>query len=104
MSKKAKVFVGTEVAGFLEEVNYKTSYKFSYLEGYKGPPISLTMPISQKEYYFEGFPPFFDGLLPEGIMLEALLKKKKIDRNDHMSQLLVVGHDMVGNVTVEEIL
>jgi serine/threonine-protein kinase HipA len=62
------------------------------------------MPISQKEYLFDRFPPFFDGLLPEGIMLEALLRNGKIDRDDHMSQLLVVGHDMVGNVTVEEIL
>jgi serine/threonine-protein kinase HipA len=104
MSRKAKVFVGADLAGFLEELVYKTSYKFSYIDGYKGLPISLTMPVSQKEYYFEKFPPFFDGLLPEGSMLEALLKKKKIDRDDHMSQLLVVGHDMVGNVTVEEIL
>lgn len=104
MTRKAKVFVDTILAGFLEEVEYKKHYRFSYLEGYQGLSVSLTMPISQKEYLFEGFPPFFDGLLPEGIMLEALLKKRKIDRDDYMSQLLVVGHDMVGNITVEEIL
>lgn len=102
--KKAKVYVSGKLAGVLEEVVFKQAYKFSYLEGYDGLAVSLTMPTSKKEYFFDKFPPFFDGLLPEGIMLEALLKKGKIDRNDYMSQLLKVGHDMVGNVTVEELL
>ncbi len=34
-------------------------------------------------------------------MLEALLRQAKIDKNDLMSQLIAVGGDMVGNVTVE---
>jgi serine/threonine-protein kinase HipA len=104
MSRKAKVFVDNHQAGVLEELVYKKQYRFSYLEGYKGHPVSLTMPLHQKVYNYEGFPPFFDGLLPEGIMLDALLKKRKIDRDDNMSQLMIVGHDMVGNVTVEEIV
>ena len=44
---------------------------------------------------------FFEGLLPEGIMLEGLLRYAKIDKNDYFSQLIQVGHDLVGNVTVE---
>ena len=36
-------------------------------------------------------------------MLEGLLRHAKIDRNDLFSQLIRVGHDMVGNVTVEAI-
>jgi serine/threonine-protein kinase HipA len=104
MTRKAKVFVDGEYAGILEEIIYKKLYKFSYLKDYEGFQVSLTMPTSQKEYLFEKFPPFFEGLLPEGIMLEALLKKRKIDRDDCMSQLLVVGQDMIGNVTVEELL
>jgi serine/threonine-protein kinase HipA len=35
--------------------------------------------------------------------LEGLLKIKKIDKNDHFSQLMAVGEDMVGAVTVREI-
>jgi serine/threonine-protein kinase HipA len=31
------------------------------------------------------FPPFLEGLLPEGYNLEALLRALKIDRNDHFS-------------------
>ncbi|NBO24887.1 MAG: toxin HipA [Chlamydiae bacterium] len=100
--KKANVYVNGIFAGILEEVEYKKLYKFTYAEDYQGSPVSLTMPTSQKEYSYDRFPPFFDGLLPEGLMLESLLKKKKIDRSDYMSQLLVVGKDMVGNVTVEQ--
>ena len=61
------------------------------------------MPVEQKEFEFNEFPPFFDGLLPEGIMLESLLKQKKIDKTDYFSQLIAVGADMVGAVTVEEV-
>ncbi|MGQ3891658.1 hypothetical protein [Legionella sp. CNM-4043-24] len=35
-------------------------------------------------------------------MLEALLRKYKIDRNDCFSQLVLVGQDVVGAVTIEE--
>ena len=52
----------------------------------------------------EEFPPFLDGLLPEGSQLEGLLKLKKIDRNDLFSQLMAVGEDVVGVVTLQEIM
>jgi serine/threonine-protein kinase HipA len=58
------------------------------------------MPIRNEPYLFPGFPPFFDGLLPEGVQLESLLRRKKIDKNDYFSQLVAVGADMVGSVTV----
>jgi serine/threonine-protein kinase HipA len=90
------------LAGALVELEKNARYRFSYLENYDGPAISLTMPVAQKDYEFNVFPPFFDGLLPEGFRLEALLRKRKIDRNDLFSQLIVVGQDLVGAVTVAE--
>ena len=101
MSRKVKVFVNDIFAGILEEIAYRTKYKFTYIEGYQGSAVSLTMPTSSKEYIYDCFPPFFDGLLPEGMMLEGLLRILKIDRYDCISQLIAVGQDMVGNVTVE---
>ena len=59
------------------------------------------MPVQQREWRFDGFPPFFDGLLPEGPQLQALLKIRKLDRTDFFGQLLAVGLDLVGDVTVE---
>jgi serine/threonine-protein kinase HipA len=61
------------------------------------------MPSQQREWHWAGFPPFFDGLLPEGSQLDALLKIKKIDRTDYFGQLMAVGADLVGDVIVEPI-
>jgi len=58
------------------------------------------MPVREEPYRFDRFPPFFDGLLPEGWQLEALLRQAKLDRFDFMGQLRIVGHDAVGAVTV----
>jgi serine/threonine-protein kinase HipA len=77
-----------------------TVYAFQYLSNYQGAPISLTMPYRLDPYIFSAFPPFFDGLLPEGNQLEGLLRIRKIDRYDFMRQLAAIGKDMVGTVTV----
>ncbi len=100
--RKAKVFVNHTPAGVLEELGLN-KFRFSYESDYKGLPISLTMPVSQLVYEFENFPPFFEGLLPEGILLEALLRRYKLDQKDYFGQLLKVGSDLVGAVSVEEI-
>jgi serine/threonine-protein kinase HipA len=101
--KRANVYVKGIRAGILTEVDKGNEYLFEYLNGYNGPEVSRTMPVKKKSFSFNRFPPFFDGLLPEGIQLEGLLKIKKIDKNDYFSQLMAVGGDMVGAVTVKEI-
>jgi serine/threonine-protein kinase HipA len=101
--RKAKVYVKGVEAGILTELAQGKEYVFEYLDSYSGLEVSRTMPTKQKVYKFDKFPPFFDGLLPEGIQLEGLLKIRKIDKNDYFSQLIAVGEDMVGVVTVKEI-
>ncbi len=86
-----------------EFVETESGYQIKYLDDYSGPSVSLALPLQKDEYVFSNFPPFFDGLLPEGIMLEALLKKFKIDADDYFGQLLILGNDLVGAVTVREI-
>ena len=101
--RKAEIAVNGIPAGVLEEVERGKSYRYAYYADYTGAPVSLTMPVAGGEFEFDRFPPFFDGLLPEGIMLESLLKIRKIDRNDFFSQLVAVGGDLVGAVTAREI-
>lgn len=98
--KKARVYVHDMAAGILAEQD-KTTYLFTYFPDYIGPPVSLTMPIVKREYEFNTFPPFFEGLLPEGVLLEALLRKYKLDKNDYFGQLTCVGHDLVGAISIE---
>ncbi len=88
-------------AGVLEESDDGCSYSFRYHPEYAGPPVSLTMPVETQIFEFDRFPPFFDGLLPEGSMLEAMLQQVKLDAGDYLGQLLVMGRDPVGAVTVE---
>ena len=101
--RKARVFVKDVEAGILTELVQNKEYLFEYLEEYDGLAVSRTMPAKVKVYKFNTFPPFFDGLLPEGFQLEGLLKIRKIDKNDCFSQLIAVGEDMIGVVTVKEV-
>lgn len=100
--RKADVFMHDIHAGVLEEIKHRTAYRFIYDSTYDGPPVSLTVPVRPEPYEYDAFPPFLEGLLPEGYNLEALLRFLKIDRYDHFRQLLAVGMDMVGAVTVRE--
>jgi serine/threonine-protein kinase HipA len=99
----AKVFFnkGTYV-GKLIAYDDKNKYQFEYDPSYNGPPVSLTMPLIQQSYTFDMFPPYFDGVLPEGVQLEALLRLDKLDRYDYFGQLMAVGKDLVGAFSVEE--
>ncbi|MFD2586083.1 HipA N-terminal domain-containing protein [Croceitalea marina] len=96
------VLVHGKRAGVLTEVS-ANEYNFGYDSDYDGEAISLTMPIGQERYSFRSFPAFFEGLLPEGIMLEGLLRIAKIDEKDYFSQLMATGADLVGAVTVKPI-
>jgi len=98
------VLLGNRPAGELTEIERGRRYRFEYAPDYDGLPVSLTMPVAGRAYEFDAFPPFFDGLLPEGVLLEALLRERKLDRSDSFGQLLAVGGDTVGAVTAEELV
>ena len=101
MGRKAIISVNNnKTAEFIE---LEKCYEINYFPTYIGQPISLTLPLIKQNYTFDSFPSFFDGLLPEGIMLEVLLKKFKLDADDYFGQILLVGSDLVGAVTVEEL-
>jgi serine/threonine-protein kinase HipA len=75
----------------------------TYVPGYSGQRISLALPIREAAYEFDKFPPVFEGLLPEGLPLEAMLRRYKIDRKDLFKQLVTVGEDVVGSLTIKEL-
>lgn len=97
--RRALVYQHGELAGRLEEVE-GGGFRFTYLEGYGGSPVSLTMPTTKVVYEYPTFPAVFEGLLPEGAQLEALLRAKKLDRDDLMGQILAVGADVVGSLSI----
>ena len=100
--RRAEVHQLGRLAGILEEAD-RSHYRFTYVPGYEGEPVSLALPVRELPYEFDRFPPIFEGLLPEGVQLEALLRTYKVDRSDLFQQLLLVGEDVVGSLTVREI-
>ncbi len=78
------------------------TYDKNYLLDKDARAISLTMPLSEVPYISNVLFPFFDGLIPEGWLLEVALQNWNITRNDRMSILLKTGKDVTGNVTAIE--
>lgn len=95
----ARVYLHNTFAGILKETERHRKYVFEYDAGYEGPVVSVTLPKG-KVHKIEKFPPFFEGLLPEGENLEELLRSRKIDRSDLFGQLLAVGQDTVGAASI----
>lgn len=98
--KLARVYQQKQLAGLLEARD-DGSYRFTYDAAFHGEPVSLTMPTSQRVWEFSRFPAPFEGLLPEGVQLDALLRLRKLDRQNLFGQLLAVGHDVVGSLRIE---
>ena len=100
--RKAAIFQQATPAGILEELD-GGRWRFTYEQNFAGQPVSLTMPTAQATYEFNRFPPVFEGLLPEGEQLEAMLRRCKIDRKDFFRQLITTGQDLVGSLMVREV-
>lgn len=100
LMKLARVYQQNQFAGLFEARDDGT-YRFTYDDAFRGEPVSLTMPTHQRVWEFPRFPAPFEGLLPEGVQLDALLRLRKLDRNDLFSQLLAVGKDVVGSLRIE---
>lgn len=102
--RKAYIYVNNTFAGLLQETDY--GYSFSYDEEYlsleNAKPVSLTLPLQKEEYVSNVLFPFFDGLIPEGWLLDAVSRNWKMNENDRFGLLLVACKDPIGNVSVME--
>jgi serine/threonine-protein kinase HipA len=102
--RKAKVYLHNELAGYLTESEngYSFSYDKDYLSGPTAKPVSLTLPLQDKPHISRTMTPFFDGLVPEGWLLEIAEKNWKLNARDRMGLLLVCCRDCIGAVSIEE--
>lgn len=84
-----------------DETGYHFTYQDDYLHNEDAEPVSLTLPLTQKPFNSDVLFPFFDGLIPEGWLLEIAEKNWKINARDRMSLLLATCSDCIGAVSVE---
>jgi len=94
-----------KLAGILteDENGFHFEYEKSYLEKSDAEPISLTLPFKEKQYESKVLFPFFDGLIPEGWLLDIAQKNWKLNPRDRMEILLKTCQDCIGAVSIEEI-
>ena len=87
--KQAKVFISNTLAGILteDEAGYEFMYLPEYLASDSAIPVSLTLPLSDKPYRDKVLFPFFDGLIPEGWLLDIAEQSWKISARDRFSLL-----------------
>ena len=102
--RKAKVFMQKELSGYLTETDegYEFLYDTNYLTISKVKPVSLTLPLQDKPHFSKTMLPFFDGLIPEGWLLEIAEKNWKLNARDRMGLLLTCCKDCIGAVSIEE--
>ena len=104
--RQAKIYNYNIYAGILteDENGYNFKYNENYLQSDYAQAISLTLPLTNKPYIEKILFPFFDGLIPEGWLLDIAEKSWKLNRRDRMSLLLVCCKDCIGSVSVEPML
>lgn len=106
MERKAIVYFNNTKCGVLlqNDDGYEFTYDFIYLTDPKSRSISLRLPLSEETYYSNILFPFFDGLIPEGWLLDIYANKYNLKTTDRFSLLLQLTEDPIGAVSVKEVL
>lgn len=101
--RKAQVFYHNILAGTIWETEegYTFRYDENYLKNEKSEPVSLTLPLQKESYQSKILFPFFDGLIPEGWLLEIAVTNWKLNPRDRFGLLLTMCSDCIGCVSIK---
>ncbi len=102
--RQGEILVNETLAGILTEDDngYNFKYDKAYLENESALAVSLTLPLRKEQFNEEYLFPFFDGLIPEGWLLDIAHKNWKINPRDRMGLLLTTCRDCIGNISIIE--
>jgi len=100
--REGYVYVDDTYAGVIteEDSGYSFTYSKDYLKTTSPKPVSLTLPLQEEKYASSTMFPFFDGLIPEGWLLNVAIDNWKLNPKDRMGLLLTTCLDPIGNVSV----
>lgn len=104
--RQGRVYFKDRLAGILTETDegeYVFKYDLQYVRAYPGDGITFTMPVTEAPYTSNRLFPFFEGLIPEGWLLDIASESWKLNRNDRMGLLLACCRNCIGAVGVEPI-
>lgn len=103
--RKAEIKMHDELVGWLkeDENGYHFQYASAYLQTKNPIPVSQTLPLQEKEFASKVMFSFFDGLIPEGWLLDIAERNWKLNPRDRMGLLLACCKDCIGAVSVHPI-
>lgn len=103
--RRAEIKINEIIAGILtqDENGYNFIYDKKYLKSDNPEPVSLTLPLQEDAFVSKVLFPFFDGLIPEGWLLEIAEKNWKLSSRDRMGLLLACCRDCIGAVSVQPV-
>jgi serine/threonine-protein kinase HipA len=105
--RQARILYQDKVAGILTETDegeYVFRYEAEYVKEHPSDFITFTMPVLEVPYREKRLFSFFEGLIPEGWLLDIASKNWKINRNDRMGLLLACCRNCIGAVSVEPLI
>jgi serine/threonine-protein kinase HipA len=102
MNRSAKVYMHEHYAGYLTEtdVGYSFMYDTTYLQSAQPQAISNTLPLTTNEYTSKVLFSFFDGLIPEGWLLDLAEQNWKLLEKDRFGLLLACCKNCIGAVSI----
>ncbi len=102
MNRKASVLLHKELAGTLSETDkgYEFVYEETYFNKKEKSAVSNTLPLALTVYKSNVLFPFFDGLIPEGWLLDIAETNWKLSSRDRFGLLLVCCKNCIGAVSV----
>lgn len=102
--RQGEIWVNNNLGGILmeDEEGYHFTYSQNYLKSENPVAVSLTLPLQEKPFHSDFLFPFFDGLIPEGWLLDIAHKNWKLNPRDRMGLLLATCKDCIGNISVLE--
>lgn len=105
MTRKAEVYLFNKKTGLLteNENGYTFQYYNDYLQRKDAIPISQLLPLTDEAFIDRILFPFFDGLIPEGWLLEIATENWKLDSRDRMGLLLSCCKDCIGAASINNI-
>lgn len=100
--KQAGIYIQDVFCGVLteDEEGYHFRYDRGYLAQAGARELSPTMPLTEAPYEREMLFPVFDGLIPEGWLLDIASRSWKIDPRDRMALLMACCKDCIGDISV----
>ncbi len=104
--RKGYVYYRDTLAGSITETDdgeFVFEYNEEYIVNHPSQFICFSFPVRREPYVDNRLFPVFEGLLPEGWLLDIASKQWKINKNDKMGLLLTCCGDCIGALSIKPV-